>query len=78
MIDCLLVIPSSHHLLAACLLAAKRDQCNHQDDFQSPFLTTADFIKTGLPLTLLSLLGISTVAASLIHVFVGGSWGDAD
>jgi hypothetical protein len=45
-----------------------------QDDFQAPYLRTNDFLKTGLPLTLAAILGISTVGAYLMHVFLGAGW----
>ena len=46
-----------------------------QDDFQTPYLCTKDFLKTGLPLTLGSILAISTVGAFFIRQWLGEDGG---
>lgn len=40
------------------------------DDFQRPYLDVKDFIKTGLPMTLLTFLLIATVGYGLIDCIV--------
>ena len=40
------------------------------DDFQSPYLTTKDFIITGLPLSLVSVLLIGTVGYHLVNIIM--------
>jgi phosphate transporter len=40
------------------------------DDFQRPYLKVPDFIKTGLPMSLITILLIATVGASFINLIV--------
>ena len=40
------------------------------DDFQKPYLKVSDFIKTGLPMSLITILLIATLGYSLINIIV--------
>lgn len=41
-----------------------------KNDFKKSYLTTADYIKTGLPLTCISICLIITIVNGFIHMFV--------
>ena len=47
-----------------------------KDDFQTSYLTTLDFLKVGLPMSILTVLLISTLGLALIQVFEPGTYND--